>query len=156
LLPVAALVAISDQLSKTWIRQNVPLNEVFVPIPALGNILWFQHVTNTGAAFGLFRGGGTVLMAIGVVVILTIIVYTRFLPTERRLVQLCLGLQLGGAIGNLADRLRFGSVVDFIKVPYWPNFNIADSSLVVGAILLALLVLTEKEEVATRETASGL
>jgi len=145
LLPVAVLVLVLDQFSKAWVLRNIPLNDVWAPIPALANIFVFRHVTNTGAAFGLFRNGGTVLLAIAVVVIVAIIVYTRYLSTERWLVLVSLGLQLGGALGNLTDRLRFGHVVDFLDFPYWPTFNVADSSVVVGAALLALLVLTEKE-----------
>lgn len=155
LLPVAALVLILDQLSKTWVRCHLLLYETWVPIPALARIFVFRHVTNTGAAFGLFPNGGTVLLAIAVVVIVTIVVYTRYLSTERWLVLLSLGLQLGGALGNLMDRLRLGHVVDFIDFPYWPTFNVADMSLVTGVALLALLVLTEKEEHPTQETAEG-
>ncbi|MBC8449339.1 MAG: signal peptidase II [Chloroflexi bacterium] len=155
LLPVAALVLILDQLSKTWVLGNIPLYGDWVPIPALAKILTFQHVTNTGAAFGLFPNGGTALLAIAVVVIVAIIVYTRYLSTERWLVLLSLGLQLGGALGNLTDRLRFGHVVDFIKVGWWPNFNVADMSLITGVALLALLVLTEKEEQPVQEIAEG-
>jgi len=145
LLPVAALVLVLDQFSKAWVLRNIPPNEAWAPIPALANIFVFRHVTNTGAAFGLFRNGGTVLLAIAVVVVVAIIVYTRYLSTERWLVLVSLGLQLGGALGNLTDRLRFGHVVDFLDFPYWPTFNVADSSIVVGVALLALLVLTEEE-----------
>lgn len=146
LFPIAVVVVALDQVSKLWVLQNIPLYDTWAPIPALSKILVFQHVTNTGAAFGMFRGASTVLLAIAVVVILAIIVYTRYLSTERWLVLVSLGLQLGGAIGNLIDRVRLGHVVDFIKFPYWPNFNVADMSLVVGVALLAWVVVTEREE----------
>lgn len=152
-LPIAALVVILDLLSKAWVLRNIPLNGTWAPIPALSKFLWFTHVTNTGAAFGLFRGSNTVLMVIAVVVMIAIIVYTRFLTAERWLVLVSLGLQLGGALGNFVSRARFGHVVDFVKVPYWPTFNVADSSIVVGVILLALLVLTEKREEQPQEIA---
>lgn len=155
LLPVAALVLILDQLSKSWVLRNIPLYETWAPIPALARVFVFRHVTNTGAAFGLFPNGGAILLAIAVVVIVAIVVYTRYLPTERWLVLLSLGLQLGGALGNLIDRLRFGHVVDFIDFHFWPTFNVADMSLVTGVALLALLVLTEKGERPAQETAEG-
>ncbi|MDH7487150.1 MAG: signal peptidase II [Anaerolineae bacterium] len=155
LLPVAALVLILDQLSKSWVLRNIPLYETWVPIPALARVFVFRHVTNTGAAFGLFPNGGAILLAIAVVVIVAIVVYTRYLPTERWLVLLSLGLQLGGALGNLIDRLRFGHVVDFIDFHFWPTFNVADMSLVTGVALLALLMLTEKRERQAQETAEG-
>ena len=146
LWPVAAIVLALDQLTKTWVVKNIPLNGVWVPFPALANIFWFKHLTNTGAAFGIFRNGSSVLLAIAVVVIIAIIVYARYLSSDRWLVVLSLGFQLGGALGNFTDRVRYGHVVDFIDVPYWPTSNVADSSLIVGVVLLAFLVLTEKEE----------
>jgi signal peptidase II len=152
---VAGLVLALDELSQAWVVRNIPLHEVWVPFPALANVFWFRHVTNTGAAFGLFQGGGTALKIIAVVVILAIIAYTRYLPTERWIVQLSLGLQLGGAMGNLVDRFRNGRVVDFIDVPYWPTFNVADSCLVVGVIILALIMLFEREEVPSAKPADG-
>lgn len=155
LLPVAALVLALDQLSKAWVLRNIPLNEAWAPIPTLAKIFVFRHVTNTGAAFGLFPNGGAIFLAIAVVVVVTIVVYTRYLSTEWWPVLLSLGLQLGGALGNLTDRLRFGHVVDFLDFPYWPTFNVADSAIVVGVALLAYLVLTEgteTEERAPRKT----
>jgi signal peptidase II len=151
MLPVAALVLALDQFSKAWIVRNIPVHGTLTPIPALAKVFWFKHVTNTGAAFGLFPGGGAVLLVIAVVVVVAIIVYTRYLSTERWPVILSLGLQLGGALGNLTDRLNFGHVVDWIDVPYWPTFNVADASLVVGTALLAYMVLTEAQEAPVHE-----
>jgi len=145
LLPIAALVLVLDQLSKAWVLRHIPLGESWAPIPSLARIFTFRHVTNTGAAFGLFPNGGTIFLAIAVVVIVAIIVYTRYLSVERWPVLLSLGLQLGGAMGNLVDRLRFGHVVDFLDFSFWPTFNVADSAIVCGVALLAYLVLTEKE-----------
>jgi len=150
LLPVAALILALDQLSKAWVLRHIPPGEAWAPIPSLARIFVFRHVTNTGAAFGLFPNGGAILLAIAVVVIVAIIVYTRYLSTEHWPVLLSLGLQLGGAAGNLMDRLRFGHVVDFLDFPYWPTFNVADSAIVCGVALLAYLVLTEGNERTSR------
>jgi len=152
-VPIAAIVVILDQLSKAWVLRTISPNGTWAPFPAISKLFWFTNVTNTGAAFGLFRGGNTVLMVVAVVVMLAIIVYTRFLSAERWPVLVSLGLQLGGALGNFISRARLGHVVDFINVPYWPTFNVADSSIVVGVILLALLILTEKREHPAQETA---
>ena len=151
ILPIAGLVLALDQWSKAWVVRNIPLNQVWVPIPAIGRFFWFKHVTNTGAAFGIFPDSRLFLLAVSVVVIVAIIAYSRYFPATRWLASLSLALQLGGALGNFLDRLLVGRVVDFLDVPYWPIFNVADSSLVVGTLLLALLVLTEKEIVPAQE-----
>jgi signal peptidase II len=151
ILPLAGMVLGLDQWSKAWVVRNIPLNEVWVPFPAISKFFWFKHVTNTGAAFGIFPNSRPFLLAVSVVVIVAIIAYSRYFSAERWLASLSMGLQLGGALGNFLDRLRFGSVVDFLDVPYWPTFNVADSSLIVGTLLLALLVLSEKEEIPAQE-----
>jgi signal peptidase II len=101
-------------------------------------------VTNTGIAFGLFREWGSVLVAVAVVVIAFLLLYTRQLATARWPVQIALGLQLGGAFGNLLDRLRFGFVTDFLDFKFWPVFNLADSAIVVGMVLLLLFLEEDK------------
>ncbi len=117
--------------------------------PWLAPIFRFTHVTNTGAAFGLFPGGGDFFTALAAIVIVAIITYYWHLPDGQWLVRVALGLQLGGAIGNLVDRLRQGFVVDFIDLNFWPLhnwpvFNLADSSIVAGVVLLALLMIWEE------------
>jgi signal peptidase II len=117
--------------------------------PWLSPIFRLTYVTNSGAAFGLFQGWSSVFIVIAIVVIVALVWYYLQLSDGEWLVQLALGLQLGGAVGNLIDRLRFGgSVVDFIDLNFWPLkrwpiFNIADSSIVVGVSLLTLLMICE-------------
>jgi signal peptidase II len=151
---VAALIVALDQWSKSWIERHIPLGNTWAPIPALEPYFKITHLTNTGAAFGLFRGQGSLFVLIAVVVIVAVLVYARYLPASNWLVRLCLGLQLGGAIGNLWDRLEWGHVTDFalFTLPtrngelQWPAFNVADSSIVVGVLILAVLLLwTERE-----------
>lgn len=148
----AAAVVLLDQLTKGWIERNLPLYESIVPFPALGDFFTITHFTNTGAAFGLFRDQNILFVAIAAVVVLSIIVYSRYLPHDKLLVQIALGLQLGGAAGNMIDRIRLGHVTDFLffrKLPIvnqpWPAFNVADMAIVSGVILLALFILTYKE-----------
>jgi signal peptidase II len=152
---VAAVLVAADLWTKNWIRATLPLNGVLVPIPALEPWLKFVHWNNTGAAFGILRGQGTIFIGIALVVIVIVLIYLRQLPADRWAVRLCLALQLGGAIGNLIDRLRFnGQVTDFVllslpvrdRVLEWPAFNVADSSIVVGVLLLAFLLLREDSQ----------
>jgi signal peptidase II len=153
ILGTAAAVVLLDQLSKRWIERNVPLYESLVPFPALEDFFTITHFTNTGAAFGLFRDQNILFVAIAAVVVLSIFVYSRYLPHDKLLVQVALGLQLGGAIGNnLFDRVRLGHVTDFLyfrRLPIinqpWPAFNVADMAIVTGVILLAYFMLTYKE-----------
>jgi signal peptidase II len=142
----ALAVVLLDQLSKRWIERTLPLYESIVPFPALRDFFTITHFTNTGAAFGLFRDQGFLFVAIAFVVILSIVIYARYLPLERRLVRFALGLQLGGAIANnLIDRPRQGHVTDFIYFHFWPAFNIADMAIVSGVALLAFALLTQKD-----------
>ena len=152
ILGTAAAVVLLDQLSKRWIEGNVPLYESLAPFPALEDIFTITHFTNTGAAFGLFRDQNVLFVAIAAVVALSIFVYSRYLPHDRMLVQIALGLQLGGAMGNMIDRVRLGHVTDFLyfrRLPIinqpWPAFNVADMAIVTGVILLAYFMLTYKE-----------
>ncbi len=146
---IALLVMTADQLSKIWIRSNLAVGQ---SLPEEG---FFQltHIYNTGSAFGLFRGQSfslTIVGLAGVVILLlyVLIGYHRFPYLDSRLSKSALGLVLGGTIGNLIDRLRFGYVTDFIDIGIWPAFNVADSAVTVGIIIFAcsLLLLTGAEK----------
>lgn len=147
LLPaVAGLTLVVDRISKWAVMDSLKLGESWNPVAALERWVSLTYVTNTGAAFGLFPDHGVIFMVIAVVVIAAIIFYYRYLPGDQWLVQICLGLQLGGALGNLVDRLRYGHVIDFIDFKVWPVFNVADSSVFVGAVILAFYILRDREE----------
>lgn len=144
----ALLIVAADQQSKMWIRGFLPAGQ---SLPVVGLLKW-THVHNTGGAFGLFQGQSfplTIVACAGVVVILVyaLIVYRRLPFLNNMLCKFALGLVLGGTIGNLIDRLRFGYVIDFIDVGFWPTFNIADSSVVVGVIIFAFSLLSLAEAV---------
>ncbi len=151
-LLVAAIIIGLDQWTKEWIRQTVPEYTATIPIPSLGEYFVFEHVRNYGAAFGILQNQSMLFVVIAVVVAIAILVYARYLPTNQITVRLLLGLQLGGAVGNLLDRLfqldenGRGYVTDFIKmgipgVYYWPNYNIADSAIVCGVIGLGIYII---------------
>jgi len=146
LIPVciAALVVAVDQLTKLLIMENFFLYEQKSVIPGLFNLV---YVTNTGAAFGFLAGDKNwmrLIFFIGVAITaLVIIAYTYgHLKGQGKIYVYSLGLIGGGAIGNLIDRLRFGSVVDFLDFylgsHHWPAFNAADSAITVGVCLFLL------------------
>lgn len=143
MLLVAGVVWLLDQATKLLIVRNLELGEMVAPVPALAGIFTFTRTANTGAAFGLFPNVGGVFVVIAIAVILGIVFFYPQLPTQHRIVQIALGLQLGGAVGNLTDRLTRGSVVDFLDFKFWPIFNIADSAIVVGVLILAYYLLRE-------------
>jgi len=141
----AALIIVADQLSKIWIRAALDIGEVFFQAGIFSIV---RVVPNTGSAFGLFAGHTAVLSVISavfIVLMLAMLVYFhRRIPSlDRRLVWLALGLIMGGTAGNLIDRLspHLAGVTDFISVGWWPTFNLADSAITVGAIILAAGVL---------------
>jgi signal peptidase II len=101
-------------------------------------------VTNTGAAFGLFADQSFLFVAIAIAVLAAIFVYRRYLTMRHWPIRLSLGLQLGGALGNILDRLRYGYVIDFLDFKVWPIFNLADSSICIGVAILAYYMLREK------------
>ena len=135
----ALLVLVADQLSKIWIRSNLDIGQ------SLFEVGFFQIIRfppNTGAAFGLFQGHSfalTIVAIVGIALLLfyALFIYRRYPFLDNRLGRSALGLILGGTIGNLIDRLRFGGVTDFISIGIWPAFNLADSAIVVGVILFA-------------------
>lgn len=147
LLPAVAIVTlVIDQISKWVVMTNFRPGESWNPVAALDRWVSLTYVTNTGAAFGLFPDFGGVFMIIAVVVIVVIIVYYRQLPSDHWLIQVSLGLQLGGALGNLLNRLLYGHVIDFIDFKVWPVFNVADSSVFVGVVILAFHLFRHGED----------
>lgn len=143
---IALTIFVVDQVSKYLVLRNLELNASWNPIPALRPFVSITHVTNTGAAFGMFPDQSTLFVIIAILVIVGIMVYYRYLPADRFLVRASLGLQLGGAIGNLVDRLHYGHVVDFIDFKIWPVFNVADSAIVVGVLVLAYHLFQEGDQ----------
>jgi signal peptidase II len=132
---IAALVLIADQLSKRLIRDAYAVGSVHHVLPGLR----FVRATNTGVAFSIDVGGEWSVLAIAAIVIGGVLAYFAR-HRERRGLWLATGLVVGGALGNLLDRLRDGAVTDFIKLPLWPAFNGADSAITIGVIALAVSV----------------
>lgn len=143
---VMAIVLLVDYLSKLFIENSLELNTSWTPIPELAAFFRITHVSNTGAAFGLFPSGSTLFMIVAIGVSIFIVIYNSRLPANHTLYRVALGLQLGGALGNLISRLRVGHVTDFLDFGPWPVFNVADFSIVAGVFLLAFLMLREQRQ----------
>jgi len=134
-----------DQVSKLSIERSFPLHQSREVVPGFFAI---THVQNRGAAFGLLAnlpGAATFFVVISLIAIALILMYVRQLKEEELLTPLSLSLVLTGAAGNLIDRFRLGGVVDFLDFYYkgwhWPAFNVADASITIGVMLLAIKIL---------------
>jgi signal peptidase II len=151
LFSVASIIVILDQITKALVRANIPYGGRWMPLDWLMPYFRFVHWDNTGAAFGLFQGGGLIFAILAVIVTVFIVIYYPQIPQDEKLMRIAMSMQLGGALGNLIDRVIFGPVTDFISVGTFPVFNIADSSITVGVGILILgLWLSERRE-QTRE-----
>ena len=147
LVVIAILIVVFDQVTKHWVRTTIPEYGSWMPIPWLAKIVTFTHLRNSGAAFGMFPGLGPLFMVVAAGVIIAIVVYYRKLAEESWLLRIAFGLQLGGATGNLIDRLFHDMhVTDFLDFGWWPVFNVADSSVVIGTIILGAYVLFMYDE----------
>jgi signal peptidase II len=136
---IGAGVVAADQFTKWWVHRSLALGSYS---PLLPGILRLTHVHNTGSAFSLFQGAGGWLVLVSIVALIAILRY--WLGLRRRgeaispILLWGLALPFGGAAGNLIDRVRLGYVEDFLELPHWPVFNIADSAITIGALLLVL------------------
>jgi signal peptidase II len=145
LLIVAAAIIFFDHFTKLIIEATLPLYQSWTPFEALPFVR-ITHVSNTGAAFGIFPEANMVFMVIAIAVSVFIVGYNYRLPGQHRLLRLALGLQLGGAIGNLIDRFRLGHVTDFVDIGPLAVFNVADAAIVCGVAALVIVMLAEEWE----------
>lgn len=141
-LGLAAVILIADQLTKWAVQHWMQLHQ---SIPMPGGFWALTYVHNTGGAFSIFKGQNTLFITFGLVVTACLLYSLRHADSLGRINATAFGLILGGAVGNLIDRIRFGWVVDFIDFRVWPVFNIADSGITVGIGLLLWTLMFEKE-----------
>jgi signal peptidase II len=144
---VAALVVLIDQVTKFAIVERLTIGE---SLPVYRNLISFRHIRNTGAVFGIMRGAGSYFTVFSIVAAAILIIVLFVARKSSLFVKASLGLILGGAVGNLIDRLRYGNVVDFVDVGIsgklrWPCFNIADVAITVGVALLVINTLRKPE-----------
>ena len=142
LIQLAVLVFVIDQFTKFLVRDQLLFRESF---PADG-FFRFTHTHNTGSAFGIFQDQNTPLILVSILGVGILIMIYRSQRVPSSLLRLSLGLQIGGAVGNLLDRLRLGHVTDFMDVGTWPIFNVADSAIITGLVILAYIFLIARPE----------
>lgn len=132
---VFACVLFADQAVKALVTSSLRRDEVLDLVAGIKLV----NVRNSGVAFGQLQDGGAIVAAVIAVAVLALLAYFAR-HGSRPWIWLPTGLVLGGAVGNVVDRLREGAVVDFLKLPYWPAFNVADSAITVGVIVLVLVM----------------
>ncbi|MGA2560202.1 MAG: signal peptidase II [Terracidiphilus sp.] len=156
LLGLSALDILADRLTKEWVELHIPLGGA---IPVIHRVLRITHWTNEGAAFSLFAQSASpqlvrwTLVSFSLVAALAVLIALVRLGDKFTMTTIALALIFAGALGNVHDRILYGSVVDFIEVHifsyHWPDFNVADSSIVTGACLLLLDSLVPRKETAS-------
>ena len=158
-LIVAILVIAIDQAVKYLVSTSLPLGGAWSPLPGSNPFFQLVHVPNTGVAFGLFKDLGGVFIIVPLIISGIIIYYARRLRDDQKFMALALGLTLGGALGNVIDRVRLGYVIDYFDIGVGPlrnASNFADWSIVLGVILLGVATLLDerKQKKASADTAS--
>ena len=160
LMLLSALVLLADRLSTRWVEAHIRLGEA---IPLIPRVLRITHWTNEGAAFSLFAESASphlvrwVLVGISLLAALAVLIALVRLGDRLTLTTVALALIFAGALGNAHDRILYGSVVDFIEVHifryHWPDFNVADSAIVIGACMLFLDSMLPRKTLAAEEHA---
>ena len=147
MLIVSSAVLVLDQITKVWVHRAMSL---YQSVEVIRNFVHLTYLRNTGAAFGFLAGDPSALRTVFFILVSAIavgcIIYLlKTLRPQQKTLTLSLSLVLGGAIGNLIDRLRMGEVIDFIDLHWydihWPAFNVADSAITIGVILLFIQML---------------
>jgi signal peptidase II len=153
---IAAVIVALDQWTKWWVRTNIPAGATWLPdsLQWLSPYARIVHWYNRGAAFGMFQEGNMVFTVLAFIVIAAIIYYYPQISKADWPLRLAMSMQMGGALGNLIDRLTIGHVTDFISVGKFPVFNVADSSISVGCVVLVLGVWWQ-ERAAKKEKAQA-
>ncbi|MCK4596650.1 signal peptidase II [bacterium] len=144
---VTVLTIIADQGSKIFVAKRMELGQ---SIPVLGNFFRITFIRNAGSAFGIFLGGGWFYLLASILAIILIFFYLRKMSAGHLWSRISLTLILGGALGNLIDRVRYGMVIDFLDFGVgrlrWPVFNLADAAVTVGVAVFLLLMFQKKAE----------
>ena len=132
---VAAIVMAADQVTKALVVTSIALGESRRLIPGVSLV----HAENSGVAFSLLTGSEAAVVAVTVVIVVAVLAFFA-VNRRRRLLWLATGMIVGGALGNLLDRVRTGAVTDFVQLPHWPAFNLADASITLGVVALFLII----------------
>jgi len=147
LIPTAGVLIALDQWTKAIVRQNLDLGEMWMPLEWLSPYARIVHWYNTGVAFGMFQDKNLLFSILALAISVFLIIFYPKLTEDDWFLRIALGMQLGGSLGNLIDRITIGHVTDFISVGNFPVFNIADASISVGvAVMILGLWVEEKKE----------
>ncbi len=140
---IGTLLIIIDQTIKYLVHNNIVLGQLY---PLIEDFLYITYVRNTGIAFGLFKNNNIFMIILISFIILVLLYLYKKEESKVFTLSIPVTLLISGAIGNLIDRIYYGFIIDYINFPFWPAFNLADSLVVIGSILLAfhLLFLVEK------------
>ena len=136
LFTIVAIVILLDQVTKVIVRDALPLGDMWAPWPWLLPYARIVHWYNTGVAFGMLQGLGGIFTIVAILVSCAIVYYFPQVPADDWTLRLAMGLQMGGALGNMIDRLTVGHVTDFVSVGNFAVFNVADASITMGVLLL--------------------
>lgn len=139
---VAGGIVALDQFTKWLVRSNLALYETWPENS--GDFIRIIHVTNSGAAFGILQGQTPFLIVMSLLGVTAIVLYYIYPPMDHGIIRVALGMQLGGAAGNLIDRVRMGEVTDFVDVGSFPTFNVADSSIFVSVVAVLIFFLYQE------------
>ena len=148
LIGLSSLVIIIDQATKYWIQSRMAYGE---SAPVIREVFHITYILNPGAAFGILENKTWFFIAVALILLVGVAYLYPLLPANQPIVKLGAGLLVGGAIGNLIDRVRIGYVIDFFDFRIWPIFNVADICIVCGVACLAyyLLMIPDETEPAT-------
>lgn len=153
LFGISGTIIILDQATKSLVRGNLALGEMWSPWEWLEPYARIVHWKNTGAAFGILQGLGDIFMILAIVVAIGIVYYFPQVPRKDWPMRVAMGLTFGGAVGNLFDRLTVGWVTDWLSIWRFPVFNVADFCITMGVIVLLLGVwYQEKQQAPTSES----
>ena len=147
-LITAAVVVALDQTVKYFVSTSLPLGDAWSPLSGTLPLFQIVHTANTGVAFGLFKDLGVIFIIVPLMISGAIIFYALRLSADQKLMAVALGLTLGGALGNVIDRIRIGYVIDYFDIGLGSlrnASNLADWSIVLGVILLAVATLREEQ-----------
>lgn len=142
----AGLIIFLDQWTKALVLRHIPFLDSWIPAELfhLEPYIRIVHWRNSGAAFGLFQNGNVVFMVLAIIASIFIFAYYPLIEKSERYLKIAMIFQLGGAIGNLIDRIRFGYVIDFISIGEFPVFNVADAAISTGVVVLLISVLVQE------------
>ncbi len=150
---IVVATVILDRVSKMLVQKYMSVGQ---SIPLIDKVFHLTYVENHGAAFGMLKYKTTFFIAVTVVVLGLVVIFYRKIPSQEHLVRIALALLVGGAIGNLGDRIFYGHVIDYFDFRIWPVFNVADSAICIGVGLLFLYIIqSEKTKDSDSEVKEG-